>query len=182
MPFFIVFGGLSDRIGRKKIMMAGCLLAAISYLPIYHAMQSAAGSNVVTARSQRNAVTGAITLTPLSEVDGELQPAKEVLPFTGFAALISEAGRVEAHRPDVHPGDFCDDGLWSDSGLSGGSVSGEDPIHRAFASLSHRQWRLRRPAAADRIIGYCARPGTSMPDFTIRLVSQPSRLWLARCC
>ena len=88
MPFFIFFGGLSDRIGRKKIMMAGCLLAAISYLPIYHAMQSAAGSNVVTARSQRNAVTGAITLTPLSEVDGELQPSREVLTFTGFADLV----------------------------------------------------------------------------------------------
>jgi MFS family permease len=88
MPFFVVFGGLSDRIGRKKIMMAGCLLAAISYLPIYHAMQSAAGSNVVTARSQKNAITGAITLTPLSEVDGGLQPSKEVLAFTGFADLI----------------------------------------------------------------------------------------------
>ena len=33
-----------DRIGRKRIMMAGCLLAAISYLPIYQAMQAAAGS------------------------------------------------------------------------------------------------------------------------------------------
>ena len=31
MPFFVVFGALSDRIGRKKIMMAGCLLAAVSY-------------------------------------------------------------------------------------------------------------------------------------------------------
>src|SRR5213076_2851906 len=88
MPFFVVFGGLSDRIGRKKIMMAGCLLAAISYLPIYHAMQSAAGSNVVTAKSQKNAVTGAITLTPLSEVNGELQPSREVLAFTGFTDLI----------------------------------------------------------------------------------------------
>ena len=88
MPFFVVFGGLSDRIGRKKIMMAGCLLAAISYLPIYHAMQSAAGSNVVTARSQKNAITGAITLTPLSAVDGGLQPSKEVLAFTGFTNLI----------------------------------------------------------------------------------------------
>ena len=35
MPFFVVFGALSDRIGRKRIMMAGCLLAAISYIPIY---------------------------------------------------------------------------------------------------------------------------------------------------
>src|SRR5215468_5118060 len=41
MPLFVGFGALSDRIGRKKIMMAGCLLAAISYVPIYRAMQSA---------------------------------------------------------------------------------------------------------------------------------------------
>ncbi len=39
-PLFIVFGSLSDRIGRKRIMMAGNLLAAISYYPIYHAMKS----------------------------------------------------------------------------------------------------------------------------------------------
>jgi MFS family permease len=38
MPFFTVFGALSDRIGRLKIMMAGNLLAALTYLPIYHAM------------------------------------------------------------------------------------------------------------------------------------------------
>lgn len=39
-PFFVVFGSLSDRIGRKKIMMAGNLLAAISYYPIYQAMKA----------------------------------------------------------------------------------------------------------------------------------------------
>jgi MFS family permease len=41
-PFFVVFGALSDRIGRKKIIMAGCLLAAVTYIPIYHAMSAAA--------------------------------------------------------------------------------------------------------------------------------------------
>ncbi len=43
MPFFVVFGALSDRIGRLKIMMAGNLLAALTYLPIYHAMRDHAG-------------------------------------------------------------------------------------------------------------------------------------------
>jgi MFS family permease len=38
-PLFVVFGGLSDRIGRKKIMIAGNLLAAVLYVPIYHAMK-----------------------------------------------------------------------------------------------------------------------------------------------
>jgi MFS family permease len=38
-PFFLVFGRLSDRIGRKRIMMAGCGLAAVTYVPIYMAMK-----------------------------------------------------------------------------------------------------------------------------------------------
>ncbi len=40
MPFFVVFGALSDRIGRLKIMMAGNLVAALTYIPIYHLMKS----------------------------------------------------------------------------------------------------------------------------------------------
>ena len=39
-PLFVFFGSLSDKIGRKKIMMAGNLLAAISYYPIYQAMKA----------------------------------------------------------------------------------------------------------------------------------------------
>jgi MFS family permease len=42
-PFFVVFGGLSDRIGRKKIIMAGCLSAVVLYLPIYWAMIQVSG-------------------------------------------------------------------------------------------------------------------------------------------
>jgi MFS family permease len=34
-PFFIFFGRLSDRIGRKRIMVAGCLLAALTFIPIF---------------------------------------------------------------------------------------------------------------------------------------------------
>ncbi len=37
-PFFLVFGALSDRIGRKRVMMAGNLIAALAYYPIYRAM------------------------------------------------------------------------------------------------------------------------------------------------
>ncbi|PKQ05513.1 MAG: MFS transporter, partial [Alphaproteobacteria bacterium HGW-Alphaproteobacteria-11] len=38
VPFFVVFGALSDRIGRKPIIMAGCLLAALTYFPLFSAL------------------------------------------------------------------------------------------------------------------------------------------------
>ena len=79
MPFFTVFGALSDKIGRKKIMLAGCLLGVLTYIPIYHAMQAAAGNNVVTVTSARDKVTGAIKLTPatIDPATGAQVPAKE---------------------------------------------------------------------------------------------------------
>jgi hypothetical protein len=44
---------------------------------------------VVTAVSRPHPVTGAISLIPQTEVNGVLQPAQEVLPYTDFASLIS---------------------------------------------------------------------------------------------
>ena len=55
-PFFVVFGWLSDKIGRKPIIMAGCLIAALTYFPIFKALthygnpalESAAATSPVT--------------------------------------------------------------------------------------------------------------------------------------
>src|SRR5437879_9843802 len=54
-PFFLVFGWLSDKIGRKVIILAGCLIAAITYIPIYHAMTDAAN----VTRDATGLITGA---------------------------------------------------------------------------------------------------------------------------
>jgi len=78
MPFFTLFGALSDRVGRKWLMMAACLLSIVSYIPIYKQMQAAAGNNVVTVRSTTNKVTGAISLTPITiDSTGQQVPATE---------------------------------------------------------------------------------------------------------
>ncbi|MET3817571.1 MFS family permease [Burkholderia ambifaria] len=37
-PFFLFFGSLSDRIGRKPIILAGCLIAALTYFPLFKAL------------------------------------------------------------------------------------------------------------------------------------------------
>jgi len=51
-PFFIVFGALSDKIGRKWIIMAGLLLAAVTYFPIFRGITKAANPALLEATEQ----------------------------------------------------------------------------------------------------------------------------------
>ena len=51
-PFFIFFGWLSDKIGRKPIILAGCALAAISYFPLFHALTDAANPALAEAQAK----------------------------------------------------------------------------------------------------------------------------------
>ena len=55
-PFFLVFGALSDRIGRKPIILVGCLVAALTYFPLFKAL-TAAGNPALAAAQQSAPVT-----------------------------------------------------------------------------------------------------------------------------
>ena len=55
-PFFIFFGWLSDRIGRKPIIMAGCLIAALTYFPLFKALTQYANPAIFEAQTS-NPVT-----------------------------------------------------------------------------------------------------------------------------
>jgi MFS family permease len=48
-PFFVVFGWLSDKIGRKPIILAGCLAAVLTYFPIFKALTAAANPQLAAA-------------------------------------------------------------------------------------------------------------------------------------
>jgi len=51
-PFFVVFGWLSDRIGRKYIILGGCALAALTYFPAFHALSDAANPALSAAQAR----------------------------------------------------------------------------------------------------------------------------------
>ncbi len=48
-PFFVLFGWLSDKIGRKPIIMLGCVLAALTYMPLFKALTVAANPQLAAA-------------------------------------------------------------------------------------------------------------------------------------
>jgi len=51
-PFFIVFGALSDKIGRKMIIMGGCLIAALTYFPLFKALTHYANPALEAAQAK----------------------------------------------------------------------------------------------------------------------------------
>ncbi len=50
-PFFVLFGWLSDRIGRKYIILAGCLVAALTYIPLFQALTRTANPALAAANT-----------------------------------------------------------------------------------------------------------------------------------
>ncbi|WP_034157335.1 MFS transporter [Sphingomonas sp. ERG5] len=61
-PFFLIFGWLSDKIGRKPIILAGCALAALTYFPLFHALTNAANPALAAAQA-----SAPVTLTSYND-------------------------------------------------------------------------------------------------------------------
>ncbi len=68
-PFFVVFGALSDKIGRKPIIMAGCLLAALTYFPIFKGLTHYANPALETASETSPVVVTADSKTCAVQFD-----------------------------------------------------------------------------------------------------------------
>jgi MFS family permease len=83
MPFFVVFGALSDRIGRLKIMLAGNLIAALTYLPIYHAMAATRNPVVLTALIWLQVIYVTMVYAPIAAFLIESFPAR--IRYTSFS-------------------------------------------------------------------------------------------------
>jgi len=105
-PFFIVFGALSDKIGRKYIMMAGMLIAVISYKPIYQAMYDEAAlktkvemvdkTTVETKEAVKGTDTITTTVTKKAYEDGTTY--KETVKLTVPLDPVKKAELVAADK------------------------------------------------------------------------------------
>ncbi|KAF1703189.1 MFS transporter [Pseudoxanthomonas kaohsiungensis] len=107
-PFFIVFGWLSDKIGRKKIILAGCLLAALTYFPLFKALTHYANPAVEEARESAPAIVHADPSTCSFQFDpagvrkftsacdiATAALTKAGVPYTVQAAPAGTVARVE---------------------------------------------------------------------------------------
>jgi MFS family permease len=85
-PFFIIFGTLSDRIGRKRIIMAGCALAILTYFPIFKGLTHFANPGLETA------ITGApvVVVADPSECSFQFDPVGKA-KFTSSCDVAKNA-------------------------------------------------------------------------------------------
>jgi MFS family permease len=105
IPSFVLFGALSDRIGRKKVMLAGMLLFLVCIYPIYRAMQHAARNNVIAVTSTRDPITNETRLTPLTRDSStaNLVPAPQAsnpnLPLLIFLVCLQNVFSCMTYAP-----------------------------------------------------------------------------------
>ncbi|MFC5438322.1 MFS transporter [Rhodanobacter umsongensis] len=106
-PFFVVFGWLSDKIGRKPVVLAGCLLAALTYFPIFKGITHYGNPGIEAARSgapvtvladpanchlQIN-LTGTAVFTSSCDI-AKSTLAKRGVPYDNQAAAAGTVARV----------------------------------------------------------------------------------------
>jgi MFS family permease len=122
-PFFIVFGSLSDRIGRKPIIMAGCLIAALTYFPLFKALTEAANPDLAAAQAKNKVMvvadpaecsfqfnpTGTVKFTSSCDIAKQVLSANSVsydnAPGTGTAKITIGDKSIESYAAAGLPAD-----------------------------------------------------------------------------
>src|SRR5262249_30757665 len=143
-PFFIFFGRLSDRIGRLKIILVGCLLAAATYLPLFKGLTHFVNPALEEFQDR----------TAISVAAEDCSTHIFVLPGTVFT-----------------PCDKAKDFL-TKAGLSFETVpavSGEDVVIH-LGNVELRGWDEAKAKAALKDAGYPATASTSQMNFPMALL------------
>ncbi len=107
-PFFIVFGWLSDRIGRLKIILAGCAIAAITYFPLFQglmhytnpALETFAAKNPITVTADQTTCNFHIFVGPWSKFT-DCDRAQDFLTKSGLSFKIVNASGQKSADLDI---------------------------------------------------------------------------------
>jgi MFS family permease len=107
-PFFIVFGWLSDRIGRLKIILAGCAIAAITYFPLFQglthytnpALESFAQTNPITVSADQDTCQLHVFVGPWSKFS-DCDRAQDFLTKSGLSFKIVSTPGVKTVDVDI---------------------------------------------------------------------------------
>ncbi len=107
-PFFVFWGWLSDKVGRKPIILVGCLLAALTYFPLFHALTAAANPQLAAATASApvsvhaDPADCALQFDPVGKTvfDSSCDLAKSYLAKAGvtYANIAAPAGAVAEVR------------------------------------------------------------------------------------
>jgi MFS family permease len=108
-PFFVIFGSLSDRIGRLKIILAGCLIAALTYFPLFGWLAQAVNPDLSAFQSQAKITVSVdpaqchfnVFVGPWSKF-GDCDKAKDFLTKSGLSFSSVEGATGSAASIDVN--------------------------------------------------------------------------------
>ena len=99
-PFFVIFGTLSDKIGRKPIIMAGLLLAIVTYFPLFKALTDAANPDLAKAQASAKIT---LTVDPAS-CSFQGSPIAREVDFTSSCDIAKRALAQSAASYETVPG------------------------------------------------------------------------------
>ena len=109
-PFFVIFGGLSDRIGRLKLILAGCLIGAVTYFPLFHMLANAVNPDLAAFNNTAKVTVTAdptqchFVLIPLPGVtpSGDCDTGRSLLTSNGINFSQAEGAAGSKATLDVN--------------------------------------------------------------------------------
>jgi MFS family permease len=114
-PFFIVFGALSDRIGRKHIMMLGMLAAVLLYRPVFQQIYEISDTSTKTVLSENRSIRDEFEAGARSVVHEKVFTDGSMLTTTSVEQV--NAGQASSPLPATKQVRLSEEGKWKIIGL-----------------------------------------------------------------